>query len=247
MTTSIKNVGTSLITPNNYDDTNYDDTNYDDSNYDDSNYDANNYDANNYDDSNYDEVSDVTQSKSMSHGNDFYKYQMNLKNKAVEGFNGHLTQTSQSLLLKTQISTAQQQELARLQSEYVLNQTRYNSLINTILPAADNSAKLQQLTQLETTLDVLSQQINTLNKLLNKNVSSVNDQISMNSAAREEYMSDIMSNHINKANMNDIYNNVQHMLNDSDITTLQKNYSYILLSILAAATILVAMNVIKND
>jgi hypothetical protein len=226
MTTSVNNVvahlqniGNSLINPNNYDDNYY---------------------------------AEVEQYKSISHGNDFNKYQMSLKNKSTyitEGFNGHdaLTNTSRSVLLKTQISSAQQQELTKLKQEYVLSQTNYNSLINTISPGADNSAKLQQLALLETTLDNLSKQINTLNDLLKKNITSVNDQISTNSDAREEYMNDIVSNNTNEADMTDISNNIQNMLNDSDITTLQKNYSYILLSILAAASILVAMNVIKSN
>ena len=205
---------------------------------------------NTYDDNKYNKVSDVSQYKSISHGNDFNKYQMSLKNKATyitEGFNGHLTQTSQDVLLNTQISNAQQQELTRLKEEYVLNQTHYNSLINTISPSTDNSAKLKQLALLETTLDNLSKQINTLNGLLYKNVTSVNDQITTNSSAREEYMNDIASNNTHESDMINISNNIQSMLHDSDIMTLQKNYSYILFSILAAASILVAMNVVKNN
>jgi hypothetical protein len=230
MTTSVKNVvahlqnmGNYLITPNNYDDNNYDDNNYD----------------------------EVTQYKSISHGNDFNKYLMSLKNKSTyitEGFNGHddLTKTSRSVLLQTQLSSAQQEQLTKLKKEYLLNQTNYNSLMNAILPGIDNSATFKKLSVLETTLNNLSRQINTLNDLLKNNISRVNDQISTNSDAREEYMDDIVSNNKNEANMNDISNNIQNMLNDSDITTLQKNYSYILLSILAAASILVAMNVIKK-
>ena len=115
---------------------------------------------NNYDDNNYNEVDDVTQYKSISHGNEFNKYQTSLKNKATyitEGFNGHnaLTNKSQRVLLNTQITDEQQQKLARLKQKYVLTQTHYNSLINTIIPATDNSGKLQQLAVLETTLDLL--------------------------------------------------------------------------------------------
>lgn len=229
MTTSAKNVvahlqnvGNYLINPNNYDDNNYGDNNY----------------------------GEVTQSKSLSHGSDFYKFQMSLKNRTVEGFNGQdtLTHASQSVLSKTHISTAQQTELTRLKAEYALNQTSYNSLINTISPSgADNSAKIRQLTQLETTLDLLVQKINTLNNSINKNITRVNDQITSNSIAREEYVDDITSNNTNESNMLDISNNIQNMLHDSDITTLQKNYSYIFVSILAAASILVAMNVVKNN
>ena len=205
---------------------------------------------NNYDDKIFAEVSDASQSTSISHGSDFYKYQTSLKNRATEGFNGHndLTHASQSVLLKTQISAAQQDELTRLQRQYVLNRTSYKSLINSIVPnAADNAAKLVQLAQLETTLDTLSRQINTLNDSMNKNISSVNKQISANSYAREDYMNAIITNGDNEAKILNMSNNIQQMLNDSDIMTLHKNYSYILLSILAAASILVAMNVIKNN
>jgi hypothetical protein len=75
----------------------------------------------------------------------------------------------------------------------------------------------------------------------------VNDQISTNSSESGKYMNDISSNADDEDNMLNISNNIQNMLNDSEIATLQKNYSYILLSILAAASILVAMNVIKTD
>jgi hypothetical protein len=211
---------------------------------------SNNYDDNNYDDNNYDaNYAKVTQHKSISHGTDFNQYQLGLKKKAIEGFNGQndLTDESESVLLKTQISNEQQQKLTQLKQDLVLNQTRYNSLINTISPTTDNSAKLQQLALLETTLDLLSQQINALNEILKNNVTTVNAQISSNSISREKYVKDITSNNTNEANMLDISNNIQNILNDSNIVTLQKNYSYILLSILAAASVLVAMNVIKNN
>ena len=145
---------------------------------------------NNYDDNNYDEVSDAAQYASISHGNDFYKYQMSLKNKAnyiTEGFNGHLSQATESVLLNTTISSAQQLELTRLKQQYTINQASYNILITSILPTnGDNSEKLQQLSQLETTLDLLAQQINTLNDILQNDVTNVNSQISTNSITREE-------------------------------------------------------------
>ena len=81
---------------------------------------ANNYDDNNYDDNNYDDnYAKVTQHKSISHGTDFNKYQMGLQKNTThltEGFTGQndLSHTSQSVLLKTQISNDQQQELTRL-------------------------------------------------------------------------------------------------------------------------------------
>lgn len=205
---------------------------------------SSNYDDNNYDDNNYDEnYAKVTQHKSISHGSDFNRYQMGLKNKTIEGFNGQ-NDVSQSVLLKTQMSSEQQQDFDKLKQEYALTQVQYNSLINTISPTTSTSDNLRQLALLETKLDLLTQQINTLNDTLNQNFTNVNDQISTNSIAREKYMNDITSNNETEAN---ISNNIHNMLNDSDIVTLQQNYSYILFSIIAAASVLVAMNVFKNN
>ena len=40
--------------------------------------------------------------------------------------------------------------------------------------------------------------------------------------------------------------NVENILNDSDITVLQKNYNYLFWSILATGTVLVTMNISSN-
>ena len=42
-----------------------------------------------------------------------------------------------------------------------------------------------------------------------------------------------------------VNNNVQNIVNDSDIMVLQENYKYLFWSILAAGTVLVAMNLNK--
>lgn len=214
MTTSVKNMGKSLVNTNN---------------------------TNNYDNS-----INLTQFKSISQGNDFNTYLRSLKNKAIEGFDGRrsLMDTSKSVLLDTQISTTQQAELTRLKSEYALNQTSYNSLINTISSGTTN---LEQMKQLETKLDSLSQQINNLNDIITENIVNVNDQINTNSIEREKYMIDIASTNTGEADMATVSNNIQNMLNDSDIRTLQTNYSYILFSIFAAASIIVAINVVRKN
>lgn len=118
---------------------------------------------------------------------------------------------------------------------------------NTYGLAQITSVQREQLNQLATTLNLLSQQINTLNGQLQHNVTSVNNQLSTNSSAQKAYVHDIELNHNNETARHEMSTNIQNMLNDSNIVTLQKNYSYILLSILAAASILVAMNVIKNN
>lgn len=211
MTTSLKNIGKSLINTNNYDETYH--------------------------------------FKSISQGNEFNKYLTGIKNKAIEGFAGQssLIDTSESVLLATQISDTQQAELTRLNAEYDSKQTRYNTLINTISSGTNNSNTLQEMKQLETTLDNLTQQINTLNNMLHKNITTVNTQITTNSIAREKYMTDITDNNTHEANMDNVSNNIQNMLNDSNIRTLQQNYSYTLFSIFAAASIIAAINIIQND
>jgi chorismate mutase len=209
--TNFKNIGTSLINANNYDET--------------------------------------TQFKSISQGAEFNKYIQSIKNDTIEGFAGKnnksaLIEKSQSVLSATQISDKQQQKLERLTSEYLTKQTRYNNLLNT---TTNNSNKIKELTKLETRLDSLSQQINDLNETINQNITNVNAQISTNSMSRIKYMNDIAKNKADEDEMDNVSKNIQNMLNDSDIRTLQKNYSYILFSILAAGSILVAMNIMKND
>ena len=129
-------------------------------------------------------------------------------------------------------------------SKYALGGT---TIENTYGLAQITSVQREQLNQLATSLNLLSQQINTLNGQLQHNVTSVYNQLSTNSNARKEYVSDIELNSNKETARHEISTNIQNMLNDSNIVTLQKNYSYILLSILAAASILVAMNVIKNN
>ena len=132
---------------------------------------------------NYDET---YQFKSISQGNEFNKYITSIKNTAIEGFAGQssLIDTSESVLLETKISDMQRAELSRLNIEYDSKQTRYNTLINTISSETNNANTLQEMKQLETALDSLSQQINTLNDMLNKNITTVKSQISANSIAR---------------------------------------------------------------
>ena len=212
--TNFKNIGTSLINANNYDET--------------------------------------TQFKSISQGAEFNKYIQSIKNDTpyiMEGFAGKnkksaLIEKSKSVLSATQISDAQQQKIDRLTSEYLSKQTRYNNLLNT---NTNNSNRLKEMAKLAKKLNVLSKQIKGLNDALNKNITKVNDKISTNSISRIKYSNAITKNNNDEANMDITAKNIQNMLNDSDIRTLQKNYSYILFSILAAGSILVAMNIMKND
>jgi len=112
--------------------------------------------------------------------------------------------------------------------------------------AKTTSVDGQQLNKLGMTLNLLSQQMNSLNDQLKNNVTSVNNQLITNSSTREQNMLDIEDNYAKETEIFNISQNVQNMLTDSDITALQHNYTYILFSILAAASILVAMNVVKN-
>ena len=200
--------------------------------------------ANNYDNSVY-----PTQFNSLSQGNDFNTYLTSFKNKAIEGFDcrSSLIDTTESVLLDAQISNAQQAELSRLKSEYLLKQTSYNSLINSISSGTNNSSKLQQMKELETTLDSLSRQIKTLNDVITENIGNVNDQISTNSIERMKYMTSITNNKADEADRANLSNNIQNMLNDSNIRTLQTNYSFILFSIFAATSVIVAMNIVRKD
>ena len=59
-----------------------------------------------------------------------------------------------------------------------------------------------------------------------------------------DYLKDYKNTNTNIKNFN---TNIENILNDSDITVLQKNYDYLFWSILAAGTVLITMNIAKKQ
>jgi hypothetical protein len=111
-----------------------------------------------------------------------------------------------------------------------------------------NTVQKQQLEQLESKLNLLSNQINGLTSSFKSGSSMANYQGENNVTGINNYMKDIKNtNQKSKEIAGETNGNIQNILKDSDIVVLQKNYDYLFWSILAAGTVLVSMNVVKKE
>ena len=107
-----------------------------------------------------------------------------------------------------------------------------------------SSLQQQQLDQLQTQLTQLSNQIAQSTGTFSKGNDLVNNQSTADTAGLNNYLSDLKK--IN-AKLNIPTTNISNILDDSDIVVLQKNYNYLVWSILAAGTVLVSMNIVKKQ
>jgi len=103
----------------------------------------------------------------------------------------------------------------------------------------------QELEQIQNRLNLLTSEINSYTNKFSSGTDSLNSQSSKNTEGLGDYLKDFkkINNNIKKLNTS----NVENILNDSDITVLQKNYDYLFWSILAAGTVLVTMNIAKKQ
>jgi hypothetical protein len=110
------------------------------------------------------------------------------------------------------------------------------------------SVQQQQMEQLQTKLNQLSKAISDSTTNFQEGAISVENQSKKNVIGIENYLDNINKTNIeigSVANQNS--GSIQNILNDSDIVVLQKNYKYLLWSILAAGTVLVSMIVVKKQ
>ena len=126
------------------------------------------------------------------------------------------------------------------------NYTKFNS--NNIIFDKDitllNSVQKELLQQLETRLKQLSSILSgDTNKLVNEN-----NKIQLDTEKYNKYFNDNISK-VHKTNHKikhfDMNNNIDNMLKETEIKTLQENYKYMLWSIIAITIVLVAINVKK--
>jgi hypothetical protein len=101
----------------------------------------------------------------------------------------------------------------------------------------------QMLSQLQTKLNLLGSQISGYTGNFNKGLQESQTQSSANIQGIKDYIQeiDVVNNKINSFD-----SNVENILNDTDIVVLQRNYEYLFWTILAAGTVLVAMNIVKK-
>ena len=107
-----------------------------------------------------------------------------------------------------------------------------------------NSVEKQQLDQLKTRLDQISQQLSDNTGVLNTDEIKVENQSTLQTQSIGNYLKEYKNTN-NKiknytSNMND------GIVRDSDINVLKENYNYYFWSILAVGTVLVTMNITKK-
>lgn len=106
------------------------------------------------------------------------------------------------------------------------------------------STQKQQLEQLQGRLNMLTSQINGYTNKFSSGTDSLNNQSSKNMEGLGDYLKDYKKTNTTIKNFS---TNIENILNDSDITVLQKNYDYLFWSILAAGTVLITMNIAKKQ
>ena len=108
------------------------------------------------------------------------------------------------------------------------------------------SAQQQQLAQLQTQLDSLTSQMNTYTNKFGQGSQTAASQMNANVAGVKNYLTDLTQTREQITETSSGMNGVDNILQDSDIIVLQKNYDYLFWSILAAGSVLVAMNIVKK-
>jgi hypothetical protein len=106
------------------------------------------------------------------------------------------------------------------------------------------STQKQQLEQLQNRLNMLTSEINGYTNKFSSGTDSLNSQSKKNMEGLGDYLKDFEKT---KANIKNFNTNIENILNDSDITVLQKNYDYLFWGILATGAVLVTMNVVKKQ
>ena len=105
------------------------------------------------------------------------------------------------------------------------------------------SVQKQQLQQMQTKMNLLSNQINNLTNQFSSGGQQVNQQSETNIQGINTYVKDIKK--INKKIQN-YDSNYENILQDSDVVVLQQNYDYLFWSIIAVTTVIISMNIVKK-
>ena len=106
------------------------------------------------------------------------------------------------------------------------------------------SVEKQQLEQLESTMNLLSNQLADLTTNFDTGSQSLENQAETNVKGIGNYLKDIKQTN---TKIKGFDTNIDNILKDSDIVVLQKNYDYLFWSIVATATVLISINIVKNN
>lgn len=110
-----------------------------------------------------------------------------------------------------------------------------------------SSVDKQRIEQLQTKLNLLSNQLSNLTSKFETGATTANNQGVKNNYGIGKYVQDIKStNNQIKQVAEMTTSGLQNILKDSDIIVLQKNYEYLFWSILAVGTVLISMSLAKK-
>jgi hypothetical protein len=105
------------------------------------------------------------------------------------------------------------------------------------------SVQKQQLAQLQTKMNLITSQINSLTSRFGTGTINSEDQSKKNVSGLNNYLTSLKSTNNKISNFSE---NVNNILDDSDISVLQKNYDYLFWTILASGTVLISINLVKQ-
>ena len=106
-----------------------------------------------------------------------------------------------------------------------------------------NSTQKQELEQLKTRLDQISQQLADDTGSLNSDELKVVNQSNLQTNSIDNYLKEYKNTNTKIKNST---LNITGIVHDSDINVLKENYNYLFWSILAVGTVLVSMNIVKK-
>ena len=106
-----------------------------------------------------------------------------------------------------------------------------------------NTTQKQELDQLKTRLDQISQELLDETNNLNNDEIKVGNQSTLKTQNIENYLNEYKNTN---AKIKNYSSNITGIVNDSDINVLKENYNYYFWSILAVGTVLVTMNITKK-
>ena len=161
--------------------------------------------------------------------------QNNIKDKSLEGFEISKDTSSNSLSGGSNVLTVDTNTFDNYEKTD-------NADLSEALKYA-NSTEKQQLSDLESRMKLIASRILDYTSNFSRGLQNAQSQAETNTDGIQYYLDNL--NEINNK-INNFDTNYENILNDSDIIVLQKNYNYLFWSILAAGSVLLAMNINKE-
>jgi hypothetical protein len=134
-------------------------------------------------------------------------------------------------------------KITEIDSATFQNYVKGGDLPDSVGLANATSVQKQQLSQLQDRLQLLASQIANSTQKLSSGNTTINAQSQKNVGGLQDYVKQM---NLTKKKTDFFNTNIENIANESDIKILQQNYNYMFWTILATATILVAMSIPKR-